>query len=78
VNLDPWLLEILACPSCHSSLAIETLTDAPADADPQELVCSNSDCRRAYPVRGDIPVLLIDEARILSVGSWMAARIGDR
>lgn len=67
MNIEPSLLEILACPACHSPLTIETLADAPKDADAQELVCTNSECRRAYPVRDDIPVLLIDEARILPV-----------
>ena len=28
-----------------------------------ELVCTNATCALAYPVRDDIPVLLIDEAR---------------
>jgi uncharacterized protein YbaR (Trm112 family) len=65
VNLDPSLLEILACPACRSPLTIERLADAPKDADAEELVCTSSECRRAYPVRDDIPVLLIDEARIL-------------
>ena len=67
MNIEPSLLEILACPACHSKLTIETLADAPKDADAHELVCTNSECRRAYPVRDDIPVLLIDEARILPV-----------
>ena len=67
MNLEPSLLEILACPACHSPLTIERLPDAPKDADAEELVCTNADCRRAYPVRDDIPVLLIDEARILPV-----------
>lgn len=65
MNLDPSLLEILACPACRSPLTIERLADAPKDADAEELVCTNTECRRAYPVRDDIPVLLIDEARIL-------------
>jgi uncharacterized protein YbaR (Trm112 family) len=53
VNLDPSLLEILACPSCRSELRVD---EAAA-----ELVCTG--CGYAYPVRDDIPVLLIDEAR---------------
>jgi uncharacterized protein YbaR (Trm112 family) len=65
MNLDQWLLDILACPACHASLRIERLPDAPQTADGGELVCTNPDCRRAYPVRDDIPVLLLDEARIL-------------
>jgi uncharacterized protein len=55
VNLDAALLEILACPACKSPLEV----DDPAG----ELVCTNADCGLAYPVRDDIPVLLVDEAR---------------
>jgi uncharacterized protein YbaR (Trm112 family) len=53
VNLDPELLEILACPDCHAPLR--------ADDAAGELVCTG--CGLAYPVRDDIPVLLVDEAR---------------
>ena len=66
MNLDPSLLEILACPACRSSLRVERLDDHPQDADPEELVCANVECRRAYPVHDDIPVLLVDDARVLS------------
>jgi uncharacterized protein YbaR (Trm112 family) len=55
VNLDPALLEILACPACKSPLR----QDDPAG----ELVCTNAECALAYPVRDDIPVLLVEEAR---------------
>jgi uncharacterized protein YbaR (Trm112 family) len=55
VNLAPSLLEILACPACHSSLRVD---DAAS-----ELACTNTACALIYPVRDDIPVLLIDEAR---------------
>jgi len=55
VNLDPGLLKILACPQCHATLRV----DDPA----AELVCTSGECGLAYPVRDDIPVLLIDEAR---------------
>jgi uncharacterized protein len=53
--VEPALLEILACPNCHSPLR--------EDADASELVCTNAACSLAYPVRDHIPVLLIDEAR---------------
>jgi uncharacterized protein len=53
MNLDPALLEVLVCPACRASLR-------PDDA-ASELVCTG--CGRAYPVRDDIPVLLVDEAR---------------
>ena len=51
MNLDPALLDIIVCPACHAKLAAEG----------EELVCSG--CGYAYPVRDDIPVLLVDEAR---------------
>jgi uncharacterized protein len=53
MNLDPALLEILVCPDCRAPLAV--------DEDESELVCTR--CGLAYPVRDDIPVLLVDEAR---------------
>jgi uncharacterized protein len=53
VQIDQWLLDILACPKCHSPLR--------ADEAAQELVCTG--CGLAYPVRDGIPVLLIEEAR---------------
>ena len=55
IDLAPQLLDILACPNCHGSLAV--------DHDRDELVCLAADCGLAYPVRQGIPVLLIDEAR---------------
>ncbi|MFB4313326.1 Trm112 family protein [Actinomadura sp. 21ATH] len=54
VRLDTWLLEILACPNCGGELRAEERDD--------ELVCTGT-CGYAYPVRDDIPVLLVDEAR---------------
>jgi uncharacterized protein YbaR (Trm112 family) len=55
VELAPELLEILACPNCHGSLAVDHERD--------ELVCTAPDCQLAYPVRDGIPVMLIDDAR---------------
>ena len=52
-NLDPQLLELIACPACHAALAV--------DEERNELLCSG--CGLAYPVRDGIPVLLVDEAR---------------
>ncbi|MDT3398889.1 Trm112 family protein [Streptomyces sp. B1866] len=55
--LEAGLLEILACPACRAPLRDESAGEAP------ELVCTGQDCGLAYPVRDDIPVLLVDEAR---------------
>jgi uncharacterized protein YbaR (Trm112 family) len=51
VNIDPALRELIVCPACHA--ALEDGTD--------ELICTG--CGLIYPVRDDIPVLLVDEAR---------------
>jgi uncharacterized protein len=51
MRLDPALLDIIVCPDCHGKLEPKA----------EELVCSG--CGLAYPVRDDIPVLLVDEAR---------------
>jgi len=66
VNLDPTLLELLACPACHAPLRIEK--------EAAELVCTG--CGLAYPVRDDIPVLLIDEARRPGDASEQVAAAG--
>ena len=51
--LDQRLLEILACPNCRGE--VEYLEGE------QVIVC-RGECRYRYPVRDDIPVMLIDEA----------------
>jgi len=56
MNLDPALLEILVCPQCRATLAV--------DEQASELVCTA--CALAYPVRRDIPVMLVDEARSIA------------
>lgn len=48
------LLDILVCPVCKKALA---LRDAP-----ESLYCG--ECHRLYPIRDNIPVLLVDEATI--------------
>ena len=53
MKLDPVLLEILVCPDCKGSLTV--------DQDHDELICNG--CGLIYPVRDDIPIMLVDEAR---------------
>jgi uncharacterized protein YbaR (Trm112 family) len=57
VQLDPRLMDILACPSQdHAPLRAGT----PDDPDADVLTCTA--CGRRYPVTDGIPVLLLDEA----------------
>ena len=60
MKLDEWLLDILACPNCHGALR--------PDEETSELICTG-ECGKAYPVRDDIPVLLVDEARDTKAGA---------
>ncbi len=53
--LDPQLLEILVCPKCKGDLEYRS--------EKNELVCHT--CRLVYEVRDDIPIMLIDEAKLL-------------
>jgi uncharacterized protein len=48
------LLEMLVCPACKMPLTYRVA--------PESLKCET--CRRVYPVRDDIPGMLIDQATI--------------
>ena len=50
--LNKELLDILVCPACKTE--VELVNDV-------WLVCQNDSCRRKYPIRDDIPVMLIEE-----------------
>jgi len=50
--IDKELLKILACPLCKTDVKIED----------DRLVCTN--CGRRYPIKDDVPVMLIDEAEL--------------
>jgi uncharacterized protein YbaR (Trm112 family) len=46
------LLDILVCPKCRTK--VELVLES-------WLVCQNPDCDRKYPIKDDIPVMLISE-----------------
>lgn len=50
--IDKKLLDILVCPKCKGSLKL--------DKNNNKLTCK--ECKLAYPIKDDIPVMLIDEA----------------
>jgi len=50
---DPRMLEALVCPQTHGTLVY--------DAKAHELISKSA--HLAYPIRGGIPVMLVDEAR---------------
>ena len=52
--LSQELLDILACPQCKTP--VKLLPDGSA------LKCST--CRRVYPIRDEIPVMLLEEATL--------------
>jgi uncharacterized protein YbaR (Trm112 family) len=52
--LSKELLDILVCPVCKESLELKP--------DESGLKCVK--CKRVYPVRDNIPVMLVDEAQV--------------
>jgi uncharacterized protein YbaR (Trm112 family) len=52
--IHPELLEILACPVCKTPVSLVKEGAA--------LKCGK--CFRVYPIRDDIPIMLVDEATI--------------
>jgi uncharacterized protein len=59
-QIAPWLREILRCPACRHELA-----DSAGPHGGPELVCTSAECRRAYRIEDGIPVLLVDESRVV-------------
>ena len=58
MGIDPELLELLRCPKCRGEVRL-----VHGDTG---LKCQS--CRRVYPIKDDIPVMLIDEATIEEEG----------
>lgn len=54
--VSPELLEILRCPKCKSTVEPK--------ADGSSLKCTNAECSLVYPVKDDIPVMLVEEATV--------------
>jgi hypothetical protein len=51
--IDEKLLNILACPKCKGDIRLEG----------DKLICET--CKLAYPIKDDIPIMLIDEAETI-------------
>lgn len=52
--LSEELLAILACPACKTR--VELVAE-------KWLVCQNPDCGYKYPIKDDIPIMLIEEGK---------------
>ncbi|NVJ65308.1 MAG: Trm112 family protein [Gammaproteobacteria bacterium] len=62
--MNPKLLDILVCPSCKGHLLL--------NKQEQELVCRFD--KLAYPIKDDIPVMLENEARELTLDEMDALK----
>jgi uncharacterized protein YbaR (Trm112 family) len=52
MTINKELLDILACPKCKGNVHLNEKEDG--------IVCDS--CKLMYPIRDDIPIMLIDEA----------------
>ena len=52
MTISKELLDILACPKCKGDIHLNETGDG--------LICNA--CRLMYPIKDDIPIMLIDEA----------------
>ena len=61
------LLEILRCPACvrDREAKLTLVKDT-------WLICQEADCNRKYPIKDDIPVMLIDEG-----DQWVQVAVDD-
>ena len=56
VDVDPRLLDVLVCPLTRGSLHYDRVR--------QELISQQA--RKAFPIRGGVPIMLAEEARDLA------------
>lgn len=54
MSLSPDFLEIVRCPACKARVVVKP--------DGSGLKCL--ECHRVYPIRDDIPIMLVDEAKL--------------
>jgi uncharacterized protein len=54
--VSPELIEILRCPKCKSKVELKAASSA--------LKCTNAECSLVYPIKDDIPVMIIEEATV--------------
>ena len=63
MSIDPQqYCELLVCPVCRSKLVV----------DGHSFVCRSRACRLRFAVKDDIPVMLADEAQVVSLEDWAA------
>jgi uncharacterized protein YbaR (Trm112 family) len=55
MKIQQWVLDMLVCPVCKTELKVLP--------DESGLKCQT--CRRVYPIRDDIPVMLPEDAKIV-------------
>lgn len=54
--VPPELIAILRCPKCKSTVELKP--------DNSALKCTSAECSLAYPIKDDIPVMLVEEAKV--------------
>ena len=54
--VPPELIDILRCPKCKSTVELKP--------DNSALKCTNAECSLVYPIKDDIPVMLVEEATV--------------
>lgn len=52
--VDQVLLDILVCPNCKGAIDY---------SESEQTITCKGQCKYVYPVRDDIPIMLIDEAK---------------
>jgi len=52
--VNPHLLEVLRCPNCRSEVRISE--------DHKSISCLSEECGLIFPVKDDIPVMIVEEA----------------